>query len=82
MDNQEKRKALAKWILKTDENVLNEIEAVYKVHSKSEEISSKIVAYTVNGKALTKEMYVQKIKEAENGEFISSKDLKNKILSW
>ena len=39
MNNQEKRKALAKWILETDENVLNEVEAVYKVHSKSQEIS-------------------------------------------
>lgn len=31
MDNQEKRKALAKWILETDENVLNEVEAIYNV---------------------------------------------------
>ena len=31
MDAQEKRKALAKWILETDENVLNEVEAVYNV---------------------------------------------------
>lgn len=39
MNTEEKRKTLAKWILETDENVLNEVEAVYKVHSKSEEIS-------------------------------------------
>jgi hypothetical protein len=31
MDAQEKRKALAKWILETDENVLNEVEAVYNL---------------------------------------------------
>ena len=31
MDAQEKRKTLAKWILETDENVLNEVEAVYNV---------------------------------------------------
>ncbi|APG65736.1 hypothetical protein LPB136_10330 [Tenacibaculum todarodis] len=39
MSLQEKRKELAKWILETDENILNEVEAVYKLHSKSEEIS-------------------------------------------
>ena len=39
MDKKEKRKALAKWILETDENVLNEVEAIYNLHSKSQEIS-------------------------------------------
>ncbi|QTD36549.1 hypothetical protein JL193_10360 [Polaribacter batillariae] len=61
MGSKEKRIALSQWILETDENVLNEIEAIYNLHSKKEENSSKIVGYTVNGKALTKETYVKHI---------------------
>jgi hypothetical protein len=82
MNLEEKRKTLAKWILETDENVLNEVEAVYNVHSKNQEISTDIVAYSVNGEPLTKEMYIQKVKEAEKGTFISSEQLQKKILSW
>ncbi|MGJ8743365.1 hypothetical protein [Polaribacter sp.] len=86
MDDQEKRKALAKWILETDKNVLNEVEAIYNTHSKNEETSSKIVGYTIDGKPLTKETYIQKVKEAEKsmeeGHFITSEDLKKKMASW
>ena len=82
MNLEEKRKTLAKWILETDENVLNEVEAVYNVHCKKEEKNKEIVAYTVDGKALTKEMYIEKVKEAEKGTFISSEQLQKKILSW
>ncbi len=86
MNTEEKRKALAKWILETDEHSLNEVEAVYNIHSKNQEISSDIVAYTVSGEALTKEKYIQKVKEAEKrmeeGHFISSEDLKKKMISW
>ena len=39
MNLEEKRKELAKWILETDENVLNEIEAVYNTYSKTNKIS-------------------------------------------
>ena len=31
MEAKEKRIALAKWILETDENVLNEVEAIYNL---------------------------------------------------
>jgi hypothetical protein len=31
MTSEKKRKTLAKWILETDENVLNEVEAIYNV---------------------------------------------------
>ena len=86
MDAQEKRKTLAKWILETDENVLNEVEAVYNIHNKKQKSLPKIVAYTVSGVALTKEMYIQKVKEAEKrmdeGHFITSEDLKKKMASW
>ena len=43
MNSKEKRIALSKWILETDENVLNEVEAIYNIHSKKEENSSEIV---------------------------------------
>ncbi|MCL7762231.1 hypothetical protein MPF19_02300 [Polaribacter sp. Z014] len=45
MNNQDKRKALAKWILETDENVLNEVEAVYNVYSKNKEILDKRIKF-------------------------------------
>ena len=84
MNIEERRKTLSKWILETDENVLNEVEAIYNV--KSGENATDTVAYTINGEPLTKEMYIQKIKEAEAsfdaGKFITSKELKNKMLSW
>lgn len=86
MNLEEKRKALAKWILETDENSLNEVEAVYNIHSKNQEISSHIVAYTVSGKALTKEKYIQKVKEAEKrmeeGHFTTHEDLLKEMQSW
>jgi hypothetical protein len=86
MNTEEKRKALAKWILETDENSLNEVEAVYNIHSKNQEISSDIVAYTVNGEALTKEKYIQKVEEAEkrieDGHFTTHEDLLKEMQSW
>lgn len=33
MNTEEKRKALAKWILESDENILNEVETVYNIHN-------------------------------------------------
>ena len=43
---------------------------------------NKIVAYTVQGEPLTKEMYIKKVKDAETGKFISSEELKKQMLSW
>jgi uncharacterized protein (UPF0297 family) len=86
MDSEEKRKTLNKQNSETDKNVLNEVKAIYNVHSKNEETSSKIVGYTIDGKPLTKETYIQKVKEAEQkmneGQFITSEDLKKKMASW
>ena len=86
MNTEEKRKALAKWILETDENSLNEVEAVYNLHSKNQEISSNIVVYTVSGEPLTKEIYIQKVKEAEkrinDGHFTTHEDLLKEMQSW
>ena len=86
MDSEEKRKTLGKQNSETDKNVLNEVAATYNVHSKNEETSSEIVGYTIDGEALTKEIYIQKVKEAEKkmdeGHFITSEDLKKKMTSW
>ena len=86
MDSEEKRKTLSKQNSETDKNVLNEVKAIYNVHSKNKETSSKIVGYTIDGKPLTKETYIQKVKEAEKkmdeGHFITSEDLKKKMASW
>jgi uncharacterized protein (UPF0297 family) len=86
MNTEEKRKTLSKWILETDENVLNEVEAIYNSKSKEKESLNDIVAYTISGKALNKEMYIKKIKEAEasfdEGNFITSEELKKKMISW
>ena len=51
-----KRKALAKWILETDENSLNELEGIYNIHYKSQKISSGIIMNSVNSAPLTKEI--------------------------
>ncbi len=39
MNTEEKRKTLSKWILETDENVLNEVEAIYNITNQNIEIS-------------------------------------------
>jgi|GEM_PF-1156298 len=82
MSTDEKRIALAKWILETDSTILNEVESIYKTASENEKHFSEIVAYTVKGIPLSKEIYIKKIKEAEKGKFISSEELKKKMLSW
>ena len=86
MSSKEKRIRLSKWILETDENVLNEVEAIYNIKFKEKKSSNDIVAYTISGEPLSKEMYIQKIKEAEAsfdaGNFITSEELKKKMLSW
>lgn len=54
--------------------------------SQKNENSKNIVAYTISGEPLTKEMYIQKIKVAEKrideGHFITSEDLWKKMQSW
>ena len=41
MNIEEKRKIVSKWILETDENVLNEVEAIYNVRSQNSGVSDK-----------------------------------------
>lgn len=79
MNTDEKRIALAKWILETDENALNEIESIYKTQTN-------IIAYSVSGKPLTKEMYIERIKDAEKrmdeGKYTTHEDLLKEMQSW
>lgn len=86
MSSKEKRIRLSKWILETDENVLNEVEAIYNVKSRENDSSTDIIAYTISGEPLTKEMYIQKIKEAEKrideGNFTTHEDLLKEMQSW
>ncbi|MDD7886042.1 hypothetical protein [Flavivirga sp. 57AJ16] len=68
-------------------NKLNAIEdssMLAKVLDFVEAIKNKdeIVAYTVQGEPLTKEKYIQRVKDAEKGNFISSEELKKRMLSW
>ncbi|SDS48573.1 hypothetical protein SAMN05216503_3213 [Polaribacter sp. KT25b] len=52
----------------------------------TEETDTKIVAYTVSREALTKEKYIQKVKEAEKrmeeGHFTTHEDLLKEMQSW
>ena len=86
MNTNEKRIELAKWILETDARILNEVEAIYNSTFKKKETSPDVVAYTISGESLTKEMYIQKVKEAEKrvneGEYISHEDLLKEMQSW
>jgi len=80
MDLQAKRIELAQWILSLNEELLSKVDSIKSVSS------SEIVAYTVKGKALTKEDYIQKVKEAEaridSGVFTSHADLGEEIQNW
>lgn len=54
--------------------------------AKRECSNEKVVAYTIQGEPLTKEMYIKRIKEADAsvdaGKFVSSEELKKRMLSW
>ncbi len=76
--NNEIREALAKYILNTaDDSIVAKFKEIL-----DKERENEIVAYTVQGEALTKEAYIQQIREAEKGPFISSEELKKRMLSW
>ncbi|WP_299666874.1 hypothetical protein [uncultured Polaribacter sp.] len=85
MNSKEKRIALSKWILETDENVLNEVEAIYNVHQ-NEEHSSKIVGYTIDGEPLTKKNYIKHINrirtDVDNGaKTFTTSEVREHVLS-
>ncbi|PIB33043.1 hypothetical protein BFP78_01925 [Gaetbulibacter sp. 5U11] len=65
-------------------NTIKDASVLVKVLDFLENIKDKedIVAYTVQGKPLTKEQYIQRIKDTESGTFISSEELKKRMQSW
>ncbi|QTD36333.1 hypothetical protein JL193_09165 [Polaribacter batillariae] len=66
----------------TDTNLVARFEEFLEIHLSNK----KIVAYTVQGEPLTKEMYVEKIKKAEksvkNGYFTTVEDLEKEVENW
>ncbi|OEJ99342.1 hypothetical protein A8C32_09265 [Flavivirga aquatica] len=61
-----------------DSSMLQGVLRYIEEHSSKDEI----VAYTVQGEPLTKKKYIQKVKDAEKGNFISSEELKKRMQSW
>ena len=80
MDVQAKRVELAKWILSLNEDLLSKVDSI------KSSSSSEIVAYTVKGEALTKQDYIEKVKEAEaridSGIFTTHEDLGKEMQNW
>jgi len=75
---------LIQLINSADENYLR---ILYDfTEQKKKEENAEIVAYTVQGEPLTKELYIKKIKDTEsamdNGQFITSEELKKRMSSW
>ncbi len=65
-----------------DKDLANAFDEFVKVYKNEKEI----VAHTVQGKPLTKEMYIQKVKEAdasvEAGSYTTMEDLEKEMLNW
>ncbi|PCH75968.1 MAG: hypothetical protein COB98_07595 [Flavobacteriaceae bacterium] len=80
----ELRDKLLHLINSGDENFLR---ALYDFsEQKKAEEKTEIVAYTVQGEPLTKELYIEKVKKSEaamkKGHFTTSEDLEKEMLSW
>ncbi|TXE16858.1 hypothetical protein ES692_10895 [Psychroserpens burtonensis] len=66
---------------------VNHLKAIIDFAEKQkEENDSEIVAYTVNGDSLTKEEYVNRVKEADasitHGEYTTVEDLEKEVKKW
>lgn len=77
------REQLAQYILNTaKESSISKIKSIILNESNGDDI----VAYTVQGEALTKEMYIKKVKEAEArinaGEYTTHDDLLKEMETW
>lgn len=84
MGTVELRSKLIQLINSADEKYLAAIFAF--TEQKKIEEESNIVAYSVLGEPLTKEMYIEKVKDADAtmdaGKFITSEELEKRIDSW
>lgn len=63
------------------EELISRLEGILKETEKTTQ-SDKIVAYTVQGKSLTKEQYIEKVLKASSGELTSMEDLEKEMQSW
>ena len=81
MSTAEIREELHKYIDQGDKHFLKAIYAMAKVYSGEE-----IVAYTADGRQLTKEQYIKEIEEAEaqieRGEHITMEELEKESKKW
>lgn len=81
METTELRKKVIEYVNQADEDTLRVVNDVIENY-----IFKKIVAYSSQGKPLSKEDYIESIKTADasmdNGEFISVEDLENEVRDW
>ena len=81
MEATELRRELVDYINKADEKLLQEVKALVESYEKDE-----IVAYTVQGKPLSRKAMQQDLAEAESeyqkGNYLTQEQLKEEIKSW
>ena len=81
----ELKNLITDYVANADMKLLRIIKAVCESYE-SNDTESATVAYTASGDPLTKEMYIQKVKDADKamdqGKFVSSEEVKRQILSW
>lgn len=77
----ELRDTILEYINTADERLLKVVKAVIESYQEEE-----IVAFSVEGKPITKANYLESLSEAkleiENGDFISQKDLEKESENW
>lgn len=81
MGTVELRKTMQDYINDADERLLKVLKAVVESYKEND-----IVAFTVNGQALTKKQYNQELFDAEDeiaqGQFTSQEDLEKEAGTW
>ena len=81
METIDLRKTVIDYVKSADERLLNVIKAVVESYQEND-----VVAFTVNGKPLTKDQYEQVLLEAEseieNGNSISQEALEKESNDW
>lgn len=81
MEVPELKKTVLRYINEADERLLNVVRAVVESYCEND-----VVAFTVEGKPLTKKQYDQELIDAEaeieRGEFTTQEDLEKEAESW
>lgn len=82
MEIQARKSAFIEDFLKIQsEKLISHFENLLK-ETKEHSLENEIVAYSVQGKSLTKEQYIDSIKKASLGELTSIEDLEKEIKNW